>query len=188
MSTFIFERTSAPEGRAYALPLTYSHSFLTLLPRDPRCVFAQWDVTDKTLPSAPTDDAGGLVLRMYDINVSAIAAGNGEAPAPPDRIFPSDVHPFVDFPVSARHSMYIRLTESGRTVTAEIGVLDGGFTPLLTSNVVTTPPGRPADDDESWRGGVFSLGPMFHVGPAGAHWHGETSGQAGSSDFAWRRT
>lgn len=188
MSTSPFEHTLASEGRSYALPLTYDHSFLTLLPKDPHCVFAQWDIHESHVPSTPAKEAGAFVLRMYDIHVPLNGAENGEASAPSDTNSAADVQPFVDFPVSPRHSMYIRLTEPGRTVAAQLGLLDEEFIPLLTSNVVTTPPGRPAHADESWRGAAGARGPMFQVGPAGAHWRGESRGRAGSSDFAWSRT
>ncbi len=109
------------------LPDAYRDDRLVLLARDPRTLFAYWDLTPwSERPPNATDD--GLVLRIEDLTLLDF-----------DRLGPSrhrDVA--VDRLVG---SVYVEIEHAAGTFRAEIGwrCADGTFAPRARSEVVTAP-------------------------------------------------
>lgn len=135
----------------YDLPAAYGVTFLTLLVRDPQCIFAFWEVSADDRRHAEQyarrqcsgDGQARLVLRMYDVT-------NGEKY-------------LFDIDVTDEQSRYIFFDAPGRTYRASIGVQTEGtidcFTVIAESNTVRTPPGRPSDIMEAeW----MSFQQLFH--------------------------
>lgn len=176
----------------YDIPAAYGVTFLTLLVREPRCIFAQWEVThsdrlDATRrASGLRGVAGGdntqktqLVLRLYDVTDTdrAELASSGQHP------YAEFIHDrtFIDIGVNGQQSRYITLSESGRTFTAQIGVTiaddPATFAAIAASNTVRTPPGGASNEmDANWS----TLEELFRMAVA--------AGAAGSSvDWAIMR-
>lgn len=204
MSDNAFQEIAAPRrGQTAPLPLEYGHPFVTLLPRDPRCVFAQWE-----LPGATE---GSPVLRLYDLTGARTADSE------------DFTRQFVDFEgVPARHGMYIRMEAPGRSVVARIGFRqpemtagddvkmatgDGGktaaengrqmrspvhsdpFQPVATSNVVHLPPGTaagPGEDAFPWVSARPDI--IFRASPDMGRFGVAAFGSTASSDFAVTRS
>lgn len=128
----------------YELPSNYDEDQVTLLVRDPECVFAFWEVTDagwqRAIARLPHGDATpDLVLRVYDLDPTAewdSAHGRG----------------FSDFPVANTAGWYVHTDAPGLVLGAEIGAKrDGTFISIARSSAVATPPGRVSDDtDVDW--------------------------------------
>lgn len=123
---------SSVAGERYELPYGYGNNALTLLVRDPRCVFAFWEVTGAPLPGSEP------VLRVYDLT------GKN-----PEHWYAAD---YADFSVAGTSGWYVHTETPGLVLGAEIGLRRGSeFIPLARSNVVTTPPGRVSDEtDADW--------------------------------------
>lgn len=195
MPTHIDGGRSMPSSAttAHELPLTYNHSFLTLLVRDPFCVFAQWEVAKEDRHArGPNGQHSALVLRMYDVHIESPPDGATKQPLPI-----TGLGQFIDFDVSERGSMYIPLAAPGRMLISAIGFhssegTDGvaaGFVPIVVSNIAHMPPGQPAAETAPGRawGFVLNPGPIFGAHPiTGRGPFGGVRGSTSSSDFAWK--
>ena len=119
-------------NRGETLPLYYGEDRLVILPRDPYCLFAYWEV------SMPTREAlkhkwgeerwrkSDLQLRVYKHDWSDEAA----------------VESFFDVVLEAEtDNWYLPVLDSDRVYHTELGwrVPEGSFEPVLCSNAVRTP-------------------------------------------------
>lgn len=168
----------------YDIPAAYGVTFLTLLVREPRCIFAQWEVTESDRMDATRRAnalhgvAGGdntqktqLVLRLYDVT-EPDQAQLGLSGQHPNTEFMHD-RTFIDIGVNGQQSRYITLSESGRALTAQIGVTSSDdpatFAAIAASNTVRTPPGRASDEmDANWSTLEELFRMAFAAGAAGS--------------------
>lgn len=139
----------------YEVPPAYGRDQLTLLVRDPECVFSFWEVTNggwqaaverlNREESAARAAATDLVLRVYDITGSHREQSD-------DHWHPAHARGYTDFHVAGTSSWYIHTDAPGLTLAAEIGAKRGvHFVPIARSHMVATPPGRVSDElDEDW--------------------------------------
>ena len=144
-----------PDDGPYELPPGYGMDRVTLLVRDPRCVFAFWEVTEagwrdaaSRLPPGNADPE--LVLRVFDLT-DVLGPASIIGPAPPGGDLAAwmgelgNGSRWFDYAVAGADRWYIHLPEPGRIVAAEIGARRGAaFVPIARSAVVHTPPGAAA--------------------------------------------
>ncbi|HEY8417344.1 MAG TPA: DUF4912 domain-containing protein [Limnochordales bacterium] len=146
----------------YELPPGYGTDRLTLLVRDPWCVFAFWEVTaaswhDAARRLASDGETPQLVLRLHDLTGAQGADGGT----------------YTDLVVSWRDRWYIHLDRPGRTLIAEIGAgTSWSFVPIARSNVVHTPPGTVSEWAEA---GWMSVEAAYRLLSPGA-WGGTSPG------------
>jgi len=169
-----------PWDELATLPVSYGEDRVTLLVRDPRCVFAFWEVTDGgwrdaagVLPPGPAE--AELVLRVYDLT-DVLRPGAGPAPPwqqpPLPKSGPAGSGRWFDYAVGSADRWYVHLPEPGRSVAAEIGARRGAaFVPIARSNVVHTPPGAPV----TWE---------FELGWSSAALYGWCTSPAGAANPA----
>jgi hypothetical protein len=128
-------RLSPPDEREPGdLPSAYGVDRLTLLVRDPWCLFAYWEVTperrQQALGALGLDAEGACqVLRLYAHGVDLDATVDVELPA--------DLG-----------SRYLIVSSPGASCRAEIGLSSssGRFVPLVSSNIVHMPSAAPSSD------------------------------------------
>ncbi len=117
-------------ARVTELPRSYGQDSLVLLPRDPRWLFAYWELREETVRRARVASAMGKpMLRVYDVTDIHFTGFNA--------------HRQVDVDVKLETTnWYINVPEGGRLYLAEVGFLakDGRFTPMARSNTIGVPP------------------------------------------------
>ena len=141
---------SLPPGpsvdEAFSIPTGYGDDSIVLMVKDPRWLFAYWEVQPQTerairgqlLP----EEVPGLqsILRVYDVT------DVDDPPQPATRSF--------DISLSGlAKNWYIETTTPNRTFVVEIGLLahTGRFLPFARSNRVTTPRAAPSEVvDAAW--------------------------------------
>ena len=153
------------------LPFTYDQDRLILQVRDPRWIYAYWEIRNQTLDGFKNrlgDDFyhSRRVLRVYDVtNISF----NGK-----------NAHSFFDIQINEyANSWYIDTNGPGKSWCVDLGLMlpDGRFITILRSNVVKTPLDGPSwITDEEWMipdemfarlyGMGFGLGKSSPVGKA----------------------
>jgi len=109
-----------------AIPARYNDETLVIMPRDPSCMFAYWEISRRIY--------GPLVLRVYELDDSG------------DRYyFDSDVDGLIN-------NWYVKVPHPRRKYRAEIGYMSNGvFTRILSSNVIDVPSSSISDEsDEDW--------------------------------------
>lgn len=128
-----FVRSRVPEDRLSGgpLPKSYGRNKFVLLTRDPRWLFAYWEITpeteEKIRRSGGADVAeAGRILRIFDVTDPE----SGEAVGS----FDVSIHP-------GAKSWYIHLPTAGRIWKIEIGLVgkSGRFYRILGSNTAKTP-------------------------------------------------
>ena len=128
------------------LPLDYGDTKITILPRDPICIFAYWSISkdsyDKLKNQYGSDvfDGAKLVIRVYDTTDISFDGNNA------NRYFDVFVTPDSD-------SWYINVGEFNRAWCADIGYLTkkGKFITVARSNKVYMPRyGVSNVTDEQW--------------------------------------
>jgi hypothetical protein len=119
------------------LPSAYDTDRITLLARDPFCVFAYWELTPgrrEPILEALGDEAEGAfqVLRLY-----AAASGDTAPTVSYDLELPADLG-----------SRYLTVATPGASCRAEIGLRTaaGRFVPLVSSNTIIMPSAAPSTD------------------------------------------
>lgn len=128
------------------LPDAYGDDRLVILPRDPACFFAYWELTPARTDAIRRDfgqdvfERGRAVLRVYTLEDGK---GNGSGPG----------H-FFDVGIRLDdRSAYVEVPEPDHRYNAELGLVlpDGQFIALLRSNTVRLPRGRISDIlDNQW--------------------------------------
>ncbi|MGE5578834.1 MAG: DUF4912 domain-containing protein [Bacillota bacterium] len=124
----------------YVLPDRYGKERLVLMARDPRWLYAYWEVASdryQELRSRRLEEWGlsKPVLRLYDLSE--------ESPS----------HRVVDVELrDDAENWYVRLNRPRHRLVAEIGrIFPDGFVPLLRSNEVLLPPDSPSMEiSEEW--------------------------------------
>lgn len=109
-----------------AIPAKYNDETLVIMPRDPACIFAYWEISRTIL--------GYLVLRVYEMNKSG------------DKYyFDTDVEGSIN-------NWYVKVPHPGKKYRAEIGYMNNGvFTLILSSNIIDIPSSSISDEaDENW--------------------------------------
>ncbi|PKN00429.1 MAG: hypothetical protein CVU78_00980 [Elusimicrobia bacterium HGW-Elusimicrobia-2] len=109
-----------------AIPAKYNDETLVIMPRDPSCMFAYWEISRRIY--------GPLVLRVYELDKSG------------DRYyFNTDVKGLIN-------NWYVKVPHPGRKYRAEIGYMNNGvFTCILSSNVIDVPSSSISEEaDENW--------------------------------------
>ena len=128
------------------LPLDYGDTKITILPRDPICIFAYWSISKdsyerlKTQYGSDIFDGAKLVIRVYDTTDISFDGNNA------NRYFDVFVTPNSD-------SWYINVGEFNRAWCADIGYLtkEGKFITVARSNKVYMPKyGVSSVTDEQW--------------------------------------
>lgn len=137
-----------PLSKAYLdggekLPSFYGEDRLVLLPRDPHWFFAYWEVSPSRKREA--ERKGGkpwemlpLALRVHRYHRESLHR---------EGYFEIEINPEAD-------NWYIKAGVPDKKYQVELGYYSpaGGFTVLLTSNMVTAPRDRMSDVfDENWR-------------------------------------
>jgi len=109
-----------------AIPAKYNDETLVIMPRDPACIFAYWEISRRI--------HGYLVLRVYEMNKSG------------DKYyFDTDVEGSIN-------NWYVKVPHPGKKYRAEIGYMSNGiFTLILSSNIIDIPSSSISDEaDENW--------------------------------------
>lgn len=135
----------SPLNRGRSLPHFYDEDLLVILPRDPRCIFAYWELSTTTRKTME-ESAGverwpevSFLLRVFQHACSETGAGESYFDLSPGR---EDL------------SWYITVAEPGRLYSAELGwkLPQGPFQFLLRSNRICTPRDSISDlIDEEWQ-------------------------------------
>lgn len=130
------------------LPERYGRDALTLLVRDPRCVFAFWELNETTR-RADGGRGAELVLRVYDLT-DTLESGSTASLSPAWN--PGRARRFVDYVVDGADNWYVHTDAPGLVLAAELGFGSGdAFASCVRSNVVTTPRGAPCHEtDAEW--------------------------------------
>lgn len=129
---------------------------LTVMVRDPYCLFAYWDLSQKTVDELKKKQEQ-LVLRVYKLDES-------------EHLDTKRI-PYFDIQVTPEaDNWYIKNLEAGRAYILEIGKYldDGAFVPLARSRKVHTPHDGPGKIDPQWQ-------------PVAQAWHGATRYQLGTA-------
>jgi len=140
------ERVSLFIDRGASLREHYGDTRIALLPRDPRWIYAYWEISEaskeKVMRSQGEDifSRSSLALRFYDVTDIIFNGSNAH------RYFDVNVHSEIG-------NWYFQVPESGRTYIGDIGLLtkDGRFIALARSNAVSLPSGKISEiGDEEW--------------------------------------
>jgi len=140
------EKVSIFIDRGASLEERYGETKIALLPRDPRWIYAYWEIAEakkeevRRKRGAEIFSRGSLTLRFYDVT---------------DIIFNGrNAHKQFDVKVySEIGNWYFQVPESGRTYLSDIGLLtaEGEFIVLARSNAVSLPKGKISEiGDEEW--------------------------------------
>ncbi|REJ36043.1 MAG: hypothetical protein DIU82_05905 [Bacillota bacterium] len=172
-----------PDDGPSELPSGYGVDRLTLLVRDPRCVFAFWEVTEGGWRDAasrlpPGNGDPELVLRVFDLT-DVLGPGSVIGPAPPGDYLAARINELAsggrcfDYAVAGADRWYVHLPEPGRVLAAEIGARRGAaFAPIARSALVYTPPGAAAswEMELGWSSAAIAgwcFSPTGHTSPGG---------------------
>lgn len=140
------ERVSLFIDRGAPLQERYGETKIALLPRDPRWIYAYWEIDEagkeevKRKRGEEIFSRGSLTLRFYDVTDILFNGTNAH------RQFDVKVDPEIG-------NWYFQVPESGRTYLSDIGLLtkEGEFICLARSNVVSLPKGKISEiSDEEW--------------------------------------
>ncbi|HEX7079138.1 MAG TPA: DUF4912 domain-containing protein [Candidatus Eisenbacteria bacterium] len=120
----------------------YDEDRLHLLVRDPRRVFAAWEISRATAEAASASAARAGAPVRYALRIERAARAGDEA-AESLR---------VDLPdAQGGEGWYVELPRGGGWARAVIGIdLPGGFEPLLASRWMPVPPDGPCAEAGSW--------------------------------------
>jgi hypothetical protein len=115
------------------LPESYGDERVVLMVRDPFWVHAYWDVTPKTIARTHAQGGQRMALRVYDVTELVFDGKNA--------------HSWFEIPAAEYvRNWNIQVPVDGRNYLAELGwvTAEGRFLPVLRSNVVDVPIGRPS--------------------------------------------
>jgi len=140
------ERVSLFIDRGAPLSEHYKETKIALLPRDPKWIYAYWEIGEKTKGEVRRKRGediflrSSLTLRFYDVTDIEFNGRNA--------------HRQFDIKVNSEiGNWYVQVPESGRTYLSDIGLLTekGEFIILSRSNKVSLPRGSVSEiGDEEW--------------------------------------
>lgn len=137
-----FEGVEVAYPAGEELPREYGDNRITLIARDPYCLFAYWEVTEERLNNLREDigrDAN-LALRVYDVTGIEFDGRNANS--------------FFDIGIYERvGNWYIHTDNPDHSFCVDIGLITprGNFVTISRSNTVTTPRDRVSEVvDERW--------------------------------------
>ena len=140
------ERVSLFIDRGASLKERYGETKIALLPRDPRWIYAYWEINEASKEEVRKKRGekiffrSSLTLRFYDVTDIVFNGRNA--------------HKQFDVKVySEIGNWYFQVPESGRTYLSDIGLLTekGEFIALARSNTVSLPRGKISEiGDEEW--------------------------------------
>lgn len=140
------EKVSIFIDRGASLQERYGETKIALLPRDPRWIYAYWEIAEAKKEEVRRKrgekifSRGSLTLRFYDVTAIIFNGRNA--------------HKQFDVKVySEIGNWYFQVPESGRTYLSDIGLLteEGEFITLARSNAVSLPKGKISEiGDEEW--------------------------------------
>jgi len=115
------------------LPDAYGDNRIALLPRDPRWLYAYWDMTNQHKDEARRRGGRNLMLRLYDVTDIEFDGSNAHG------TWEHEVHELA-------RNRYLEVPVAGRQYCLELGYLGerGEWLVLGRSNSVATPPDRPS--------------------------------------------
>lgn len=151
----------------YELPAGYGVNRLGLLVRDPRCVFAFWEVTAGGWEAAvrrlpPGGEPPRLVLQVRDRPHESARATLGRGAPGVDECV-------REYTVAGADQWYVHLDGPGRAVAAVIGARSGSaFVPIARSPTVHTPPGTVCPQEAGEWLTIQAIYGRLAGGPAGA--------------------
>ncbi len=116
-----------------SLPETYGDERMIAMVRDPFWVHAYWDLSAETIAKAHAKGGTRMALRVYDVT---------------DLVFDGqNAHSWFEIPAPEyARSWNIQVPQDGRNYLIALGwaMADGRFLPVMRSNVVDVPIGRPS--------------------------------------------
>jgi hypothetical protein len=144
---------------SFDIPRNYSDNKVVLMVRDPRTLYAYWEINEEVRKNAEKKVRGkGLAGEKLILRVYNMTENNSERD--PRAAFDLELKPKAD-------SWYIHLSEPGGKWMVEVGVLCSGDSPspsgegrdgflsFVRSNTVTAPVGEVSDMcDEKWDKGT----------------------------------
>lgn len=144
-----FERLGAAAASAVAAPAAtalrgrrYGEDHLHLLARDPRRLFATWEVSAPLAARAADVAAAAGVPIRYQLRVERAGSSTGPVRETLRHDLPDAVN---------GEAWYVDLPNSGGAARAFIGLdLPGGFEPLLVSRWTEVPPDGPCAEEGDW--------------------------------------
>ncbi|MCB4791495.1 MAG: DUF4912 domain-containing protein [Elusimicrobia bacterium] len=144
------------------LPAKYGDTLIKIMPRDPFCFYAYWEVSGPDIErmrkklSNEKYETSKWVLRVYDltgIDIEGNSANN-----------------YYDIPVSRDwDNYYVTVKTANRSYSAAIGIIsrEGIFMPFASSNVISMPrAGFSPITDENWAEFQKELERLFEVSGA----------------------
>ena len=119
------------------LPYEYNEDKATLLVRDPKCIFAFWEITSTLIQKYSIGYDRQLIMRIIDVT---------------DSNNPYEYSWYKDYDIGEAQNWYIHVENSNRDYQALFGYHDSErFVPILISNRVMVPRDSVSDDiDEQW--------------------------------------
>jgi len=116
----------------YGWPPHYNESRMTLMIRDPQCLYAYWNYNEdqyKAFVSRFFRKKSRWIIRLFNVAASSCIPGNNEQRCIDISIFPN------------AESIYIDLTGNTYSCRASMGIQTGGgvFHPFIQSNAVIVP-------------------------------------------------
>ncbi|HEY3357180.1 MAG TPA: DUF4912 domain-containing protein [Polyangia bacterium] len=115
------------------LPEGYAGNRVVLLPRDPKWLYAYWDITNEHKDAARRQGGRSLALRLYDVTDLVFDGANAHA------MWEQDAHELA-------RNWYLHVPAAGRHYCLEVGYrgAHGEWFLLARSNMVGVPADRPS--------------------------------------------
>lgn len=127
--------------RSADLPVPYDKTYITVMIRDPYCIYCYWEISPGTIENVKKKaPSGETVLRIFDITGIVF---NG-----------TNAHRFFDIPIeSMLGSKYITMSEPNKTICIELGLRScETFTCCARSRCITTPRASVSETiDADWK-------------------------------------
>ena len=170
------------------LPLCYGRDMIALQVRDPRWLYAYWELRHSTIDSLRNKlgekfHNARLILRVYDVSLIIFDGNNA--------------HSFFDVDINGRLGNWYIEAAPGKSWCVDLGfkLRDGSFLKLLRSNTVHTPSEGPSwITDEEWMVADDDFARLYGMGfgfgkssPVGKNWQKRLKKMLISRDISSRR-
>ncbi len=170
------------------LPLRYGRDMIALQVRDPRWLYAYWELQHSTIDKLSGQLKDGfhnarLTLRVYEVSLIIFDGNNA--------------HSFFDIDISDHLGNWYIEVSPDKSWCVELGfkLRDGAFIKLLRSNTVHSPSENPSwINDEEWMVADDDFARLYGIGlgcgkssPVGKHWQKRLKSMLTSRDVSSRR-